>query len=110
MRKALSIAACALALSCAGMAQAANESDAVSSVTNQISSRLQQLVQFVQGNPAAAPKTQTAFEAGSISNRSRTMAAGAPVPQAEEQTGQAMLLAGLLVMGVIIKRRSGKRD
>lgn len=110
MRKAFSIAACALALSCAGMAQAANEADAVSSVTNQISSRLQQLAQFVQGSPAATPKTQTAFDAGSIGNRSRTMGTGGQATQAEEQTGQAMLLAGLLVMGVIIKRRSGKRD
>jgi hypothetical protein len=109
MRKIFSIAACALALTCAGTAQAANEADTVSSVTNQISSRLQLLTQFVQGNPATAPKTQTAFDAGTPSNRSRTTT-NAPVAQAEEQTGQAMLLAGLLVMGVIIKRRYGKRD
>lgn len=111
MRKIFSIAACALALTCAGMTQAANESDSVSSVMSQISGQLQQLAQFVQGNPSAStPKAQTAFDTAGVSNRSRTTAISAPAPQAEEQTGQAMLLAGLLVMGVIIKRRYGKRD
>lgn len=111
MRKIFSIAACALALTCVGMAHAANESDSVSSVTSRIGGQLQQLAQFVQGNPTATtPKAQTAFETAGSSNRSRTAAASAQAPQAEEQTGQAMLLAGLLVMGVIIKRRYGKRD
>ncbi|RCW76049.1 hypothetical protein [Pseudorhodoferax soli] len=109
MRNIFSIAACALALTCAGTAQAANESGTVSSVTNQITGQLQQLAQFAQGNPTTAPKTQTAFDAGGTGSRSRT-AATAPALEAEEQTGQAMLLAGLLVMGVIIKRRYGKRD
>lgn len=108
MRKTASIAACALALACAGMTYAANESDTVPKVTSQISGRLQQLLQFVQGNPTVAPKAQTVFDG--VSSRSRTTVTNAPALQAEEQTGQAMLLAGLLVMGVIIKRRYGKRD
>lgn len=109
MRKIFSIAACALALTCAGMTHAANESGTVSSMANQVSTQLHQWAQVLQGNPAPTPKTQMAFDAGSTNSRNRTAAAGAPA-QAEEQTGQAMLLAGLLVMGVIIKRRYGKRD
>jgi hypothetical protein len=49
------------------------------------------------------------FDTEPAAGRTRT-ATPATTAQSAEHTGNAMLLAGLLVMGVIIKRRSGTRD
>lgn len=111
MRKALSIAVCAITLASAGPL-AALESKALAPLSDPLSARIEQAVQLLRGAPAQGVKTQLGTaEANTGSSRSLTRTQGAQAAATEEDQGSyVMMLAGLMIMGVIIKRRYGKGD
>jgi hypothetical protein len=106
MRKISSLAICVFALSCAGTVFAAKDSSF--SVTEQARQHLRAWVQQAQSTATRLMGSLSSFDA-SAASRARP-AHEAFTAQPAENTGNAMLVAGLLVMGVIIKRRSGQRD
>lgn len=109
MRKIFSVAACAMALTCAGASYAAIDAAAVKPVNApfsvRVSQQVQQFVNGLYGTPAATLKSAASYEG---SSRSRAAAVDSKAGGSSEPAGNAMLLAGVLIMGVIIKRRYGK--
>lgn len=103
MRKFLSVTVCAVVLACAGGAQAsvvsgsqATRSDIVTTLGQQASSLIGDTTHL---------KTRTAFNV-------RTSPADVSVGSAteEKESSVLLLIAGLLIMGVIVRRRSGRFD
>nr|WP_145546187.1 hypothetical protein [Variovorax boronicumulans] len=107
MRKISSLAICVFALSGAATVFAAQDAG-TPPLTVRVDQQLQAWVHQAQFTATQFVGDALRFDAGA-SNRGRA-ASASPTAQGDEQTGNAMLLAGLLVMGVIIKRRSGQRD
>lgn len=111
MRKALSLAICAITLAGVGPL-AAIESKALAPLSDPLSARIEQALQLLRGSPnASGVKTQlgTADSSGNSRSLTRTQTAQAPAPD-DERGSYVMALAGLMIMGVIIKRRYGKGD
>lgn len=106
MRKLFSVAACALTLVCAGASQAGPEARSFNTApADQAAPRLQTALLSLENN-RTMPRNNVAPEASA-----RTLAPAAVDARQIEGSGTAgMLLAGLMVMGVIIKRRYGKGD
>jgi hypothetical protein len=114
MRKRFRMALCAVALASAGT-WAAIETQALAPLAPNgsapLSERLAQAVQALRGTPVeaiVAPFGNT--------ERSRSLSRSAPAATAtpasaqddDGETSYVVVLAGLLIMGVIIKRRYGK--
>ncbi|WP_326533363.1 hypothetical protein [Pseudorhodoferax sp.] len=108
MRKAHSLAVCAIALAAAGPL-AAIESKALAPLSDPLSARIEQALQLLRGAPAQGVKTQLGTaDASSGRSLTRTQAT-APEPD-DERGSYVVMLAGLMIMGVIIKRRYGKGE
>lgn len=104
MRKSLCVAVCAVVLACAGLAQASlvSAQPTRSDVTTTWGPQTPKLA-----SDAAVDrlKTRVAFDA-------RTSRADVSATDAieEKESSVLLLIAGLLIMGVIVRRRSGRFD
>lgn len=108
MRNAFNLVVCTLALVSAGPL-AALESKSLSPLPDPLSARFEQAVQLLRGNPATGVKTQlgTAADAG---GRSLTRTQATPTNTEQGRGDYVMLLAGVMIMGVIVRRRYGRGD
>lgn len=107
MRKISSLAICVLALSGAATVFAAKD-PSNTSLTVRVDQQLHAWAHQAERTATQWLGNALLFDAAAAS-RARNQPAAASA-QPTEQTGNAMLVAGLLVMGVIIKRRSRQRD
>lgn len=108
MRNAFHLVVCTLALVSAGPLTAL-ESKTLSPLPDPLSARFEQAVQLLRGSADSGVKTQrgTAADAGGRS-LTRTQAT---VANPEQGRGDyVMLLAGVMIMGVIVRRRYGRGD
>lgn len=105
MRKSLSVAVCAVMLACTGVAQASVVSTAQAVRSDVVTARGQQASNLIGDNAKDGLKTRVVFD-------TRTSRADASVdsPTEEKESSALLLVAGLLIMGVIIRRRSGRFD
>lgn len=104
MRKSLSVAVGAVMLACAGISQASIQPSFLTPISDSLAAEYRQISKMMDGNPSNGRKTDVAY---SISADRQARQVVAPP---EEESNHAMLIAGLMIMGVIIKRRHGNRD
>lgn len=107
MRKSFTIAAGTVLLACAGIAHASVQSSALTPISDTLAVHVQQVSQLLDSNAPKSLKTEVVYN-GSGGGGNRNMPAAAA--STDRDGNHAMLVAGLMIMGVIIKRRYGKND
>lgn len=101
MRKAISLAVCATALASAGPL-AALEASTLAPLSDPLSARVAQAVQMLRGTPE--PTAKAPLAAAEPGRATRTQAQ--PAESRDEGAGSyVVMLAGLIIMGAIVRRR-----
>ncbi|KQP17904.1 hypothetical protein ASF43_08545 [Pseudorhodoferax sp. Leaf267] len=91
-------------LACAGLSHASQDSTPLASISNSVAARFQQVGQLMEGGASQGRKAEVAYKPSGDRTASKAQLAS------DKDSNNAMLVAGLLIMGVIIKRRYGKGD
>ncbi len=107
MRKALYVVACTLMLTSVGVSQASIDAPSLRPFADSVVARLHEVGAVLQYATAENNiRLQTSFDTAASGARKIANAQARP----DNEGNHAMLIAGLMIMGVIIRRRYGSRE